>query len=350
MIVKYISELLFDHECVIVPEFGAFITKETPAMLDYVNQRMTPPSKEVAFNGQLVADDGVLIGYIAEREGITTTESAKMVHDFAMRSLAVLEASGALRLDGLGVLTRVSGREYIIEFEDDVNLLGDAFGLTTLKVQPIYRRETYHKIEEQIASGQHEKNTAMTVLDEEEQKPHHVNRYNYKWFRAAAYSMLVAFVLVLLGWGADKNGSDLASWNPFFYSSPNEFIAKHLNKRINTVEAYDLERFPMMDYNLPVYSQHESEYLQPVDNELLKPVDDKVYYIIGASVKNDSDACRCVRLFQKKGFEYAAALPVNAQGNIRVAYEQVMGKEAALKRLEIIKIEHNEAAWLLRKK
>ena len=104
MIIKYITELLYDHECVIVPGFGAFITKEAPATLDYVNNMLLPPSKELAFNGQLVTDDGLLIGYVAKRQGVTTTEAAKMVHDFAMRNLAVLEASGALRLDGMGNL------------------------------------------------------------------------------------------------------------------------------------------------------------------------------------------------------------------------------------------------------
>ena len=182
MIIKCLSELLLDHECVIVPEFGAFITKEMPAVLDYVNNRLTPPSKEVAFNGQLVADDGLLIGYVAERMGVTTTEAAKMIHDFAMRSLAVLEASGALRLDGMGVLTRVNDRNYIIQFDDDTNLLGDAYGLTAIKAQPVYRRDTYQQLAKRIATEQKAKNTMMTVHEEaREPQPHRVNRYNYKW-------------------------------------------------------------------------------------------------------------------------------------------------------------------------
>ena len=41
---------------------------------------------------------------------------------------------------------------------------------------------------------------------------------------------------------------------------------------------------------------------------------------------------------------------ITNKGNVRVAYELVMGREAALRRLEIIKTEYNEAAWLLRKK
>ena len=350
MIVKYLNELLLDHECVIVPELGAFITKEMPAMLDYVTGRLTPPSKEVAFNGQLVSDDGVLIGYISKRMGITTTEVAVLVHEFAMRSLAVLEASGALRLDGMGVLTRVSDKDYRIQFDDDANLLGDSFGLTMIKTQPVYRKDTYQKLATKIAAEQNMKNTVMTVHEEaKEPKPHHVNRYNYKWFRAAAYSMVIAMVLVFLGWGADKKDSNFASWNPFFYSSPNEFIAKHLGETMSVrefakVDVLESIKASVVDCNCDV------KYIEPVDYQSIKSVDSRMYYIIGSSLTNENDVQRCVAKFKKQGFDDAVALPINEKGNIRIAYETVMGYEIALKRLEIIKKEYNEAAWLLRKR
>lgn len=360
MIIKSITELLLDHDCVIVPEFGAFISKETPATLDYVTHRLTPPSKEVRFNGQLITDDGLLIGYVAKQQGINMTEAAKQVHDFAMQSLAVVEASGVLRLDGMGVLSRVTDRDYVFQLDEELNLFGDAFGLTPLKLQPIYRRETYKQIQEQIATDQKAKNTLMTVHDEvEEEMPHHVNRYNYKWFRAAAYSMMIAMVLVLLGWSADMSDSNLASWNPFFYSSPNEFIAKHFNNSMEVREFVEVAKLPMLELKAPVFKKDIYD-LAPRDFEVVKPkevkpaevkpADVNSYYIIGASLRTEADGERCAKNFQKQGFEGAVALPMNDKGNVRVAYELVLGRDAALRRLEIIKSEYNEAAWLLRKK
>ena len=350
MIIKYITELLFDHECVIIPEFGAFISKECPATIDYVNNRLTPPSKELAFNGQLLSDDGLLVDYVAKRENITRNEASQMVHDFAMESLAVVEASGTLRLDGMGILSRVTDKDYVFQLDDDLNLFGDAFGLTSFSVQPIYRREIYQHIATKIATEHKAKNTLMTVHDEEQVvKPHRVNRYNYRWFRAAAYSMMIAMVLVFLGWGADKSNSKIASWNPFFYSSPNEFIAKHLNAKMDAIEFVNVETLPTIKVSQP-FALKTVDYIQPIDAELLKPVDVDSYYIIGASLKSDNDAQKCVRKFKNQGFDGAMALPKNDKGNVRVVYELVMGKDAALKRLEIIKKEYNEAAWLLRKK
>lgn len=346
MIIPAITRLLLDHECVIVPEFGAFITKETPAMLDYIGNRLVPPSKEVAFNGQLVTDDGLLIGYMAEHEGITTTEAAVLVHDFAMRNLAVLEASGALRLDGMGVLTRMTSRDYTIQLDDNLNLFGDAFGLTAIKAQPVYRKETYHHIAAQISAEQKAKNIEMTVLEEEVETPHYVNHHNYKWFRAAAYSLMIATALVFLGWGAGKSDSRFAAWNPFFYASPNEFIAKHLSAK---TEILHVESLPMLMVELPIFKK-EINYLQPIDNKLFKPVIYDYFYIIGASYKNEREAQKCAERFQKQGFSNAMVLPRNEKGNVRVAYVMINGEEQARKQLEIIKKENNEAAWLLRKK
>jgi len=350
MIIRCLTELLYEHECVIVPEFGAFISKERPAMLDYVNHRLTPSSKEVVFNGQLVADDGLFVGYVGNRLNINSEEAAAMVHDFAMQCLAVLDVNATLRLAGLCTLSRLNNNDFVLTLDENLNLLGDAFGLAKFSVQPIYRGETYQEIAERIALEQKTRNTIMTMREDEKvTRPHRVTPHNYRWFRAAAYSVLVATVMVLLGWGADKNDSNIASWNPFFYFSPNEFIARHINTKTDIPEVITLDAIPALKAT-EVFSVKEINYIQPIDNEQLKPIDDEFYYIIGASLKTENEAKRFLHSAKKQGFDDAVVLPVNSKGNVRVAYETVMGKEAALKRLEIIRKGYNEAAWLLRKK
>ena len=67
MIIKYLTELLYDNECVIVADFGAFITQRHSAVIDYTNNRFTPPYKEIIFNNKLVADDGLLVDFISKK-------------------------------------------------------------------------------------------------------------------------------------------------------------------------------------------------------------------------------------------------------------------------------------------
>ena len=59
-VVHYISELLFLHDCVIVPEFGGFIGNRKSAQLNKTTNSLTPPSKQILFNTNLKTNDGLL--------------------------------------------------------------------------------------------------------------------------------------------------------------------------------------------------------------------------------------------------------------------------------------------------
>ena len=61
----YISELLFLHDCVIIPDFGGFIGKKRSAILNTTTGTLNPPSKQIVFNKNLNANDGLLISYIS---------------------------------------------------------------------------------------------------------------------------------------------------------------------------------------------------------------------------------------------------------------------------------------------
>ena len=65
---------------------------------------------------------------------------------------------------------------------------------------------------------------------------------------------------------------------------------------------------------------------------------------------NSSDADRLLKKLKRQGFDNAVVLPINKKGNSRVAYDAVMGKDAAVAKMEMIKRDFNNAAWLLRKK
>ena len=61
----YISDLLYRYECVVIPDFGAFLTQPVSARIDESNFTFYPPKKELSFNEQLKNNDGLLAKYIA---------------------------------------------------------------------------------------------------------------------------------------------------------------------------------------------------------------------------------------------------------------------------------------------
>ena len=65
-ITAFIRELLFGHDCVIVPGFGGFIGNYTPARIDKAASTFHPPVKQISFNRNLNHNDGLLVGRISE--------------------------------------------------------------------------------------------------------------------------------------------------------------------------------------------------------------------------------------------------------------------------------------------
>ena len=66
ILAKHITDLLYRYDCVIVPEFGGFITNRIGAKLNESTQTFYPPTKQITFNSHLKHNDGLLANYIAE--------------------------------------------------------------------------------------------------------------------------------------------------------------------------------------------------------------------------------------------------------------------------------------------
>ena len=81
-VAHYISELLFLHYCVIVPEFGGFVGNKKSAQLNKTTVTLTPPSKQILFNTNLKINDCLLITHIANKEGITQKIAKQNVEQF----------------------------------------------------------------------------------------------------------------------------------------------------------------------------------------------------------------------------------------------------------------------------
>ena len=62
---EHISQLLYKHDCVIVPQFGAFITNASNVSFDEKTNTFLAPKKDLSFNSTLTKSDGILVNKIA---------------------------------------------------------------------------------------------------------------------------------------------------------------------------------------------------------------------------------------------------------------------------------------------
>lgn len=374
MITNYLIELLKDNECVIVPGFGAFISKRHSAAIDYANHRFTPPYKEIVFNNKLQNDDELLVNFLCEKENISREDAIFKIQSFVNQSEAILDVNSELTLEGLGKI-RKFGDDYVLTSKVESNLLGDSFGLTEFNMQPVFRRESYETIKEKIAVEQKEKNTEYTIaIESVETVSSNDSRRKPSLIKTFTLTTLAFLLFFALNWKTDQLNSNLASWNPFLYSSPNEFLVnvslKNQNAETENLETENLKTIESENIDVQQTFVPESEndetseseivevsepenIIAKVEPEIVAPqqsVSIPHYFIIGGSFQTMDRAEICLNDIKKKGFENAAIIEKNDKGYIRVYYESFAVKSDALIRLDAIKNDFNESAWLLYQK
>ena len=417
MITNYLKELLNDNECVIIPEFGAFISKRHSATIDYATHRFLPPYKEIVFNDKLNNGDDILVDFISKKENISKEDSLIKIQNFVNQAAAVLDVNNEFVMEGLGKM-RKFGNDYVFEMNTAENLLGDSFGLTEFNYQPVFRTETYQIIKEKIVVEQKEKNTDYTIAIESVEEVAASTRRRPSLFKTLAYTTIAFFMFFVINWTTEKSDSNLASWNPFLYSSPNEFLIEIQNLRNSSMDngqqstdnslcseifidngqqtTYNSLCSQLSDFSLETVEEvvaevapeildssasqdlriseletteeitiaeevveiSNEEVVAEVTPEILDSSDPKdlnsstpeilkSYYIVGGSFQSDASAEKCLNSIKNQGFENASTLDKNDKGYIRVYYESFAEKSDALIRLDEIKSQYNESAWLL---
>lgn len=99
-----IADLLLEHDCVVVPGLGAFLTRRVAASYDATRQLMLPPHKEVAFNAELVHEDALLADALRRRGGLDYALAQKAVAQWVAQIRSRLAHGQRVTMGDLGLL------------------------------------------------------------------------------------------------------------------------------------------------------------------------------------------------------------------------------------------------------
>ena len=72
---SHIKELMLKYECLIIPDFGAFITRDFKGGFKSDENLFLPPYKQIGFNSLLIDNDGILVDFIAKKNNIPYTDA-----------------------------------------------------------------------------------------------------------------------------------------------------------------------------------------------------------------------------------------------------------------------------------
>ena len=194
----FIRELLFEHDCVILPGFGGFIGNFSTARIDRITGTFYPPLKRISFNRNLDHNDGLLISRISQSTGLNYGNARTRVEEFVSELKLRLENGEKVVIDHLG--TFVYNRENNVEFEPETNInyAPGSFGLESfqcmhVKDYNVRKRITRHIDKGPLESSHHRKNL---------------------WRAAVVIPILALLITVPLKTGLFKNRVEVTSLNP----------------------------------------------------------------------------------------------------------------------------------------
>jgi len=135
---KYIKDLLYRYECVVLPNLGAFVARNTPSNIDESNNIIYPPSKIISFNASIKEDDGLLANHISICENISHKKAIEKINKKITAYKKTLNQEKELRFKNIGSLS-LKDNNYIFSPSNNINFLSSSFGLAEFSTSKINR-------------------------------------------------------------------------------------------------------------------------------------------------------------------------------------------------------------------
>jgi nucleoid DNA-binding protein len=197
-ITAFIRELLFSHDCVIVPGFGGFIGNYTPARIDKSTSTFHPPVKQISFNRNLNHNDGLLVGRISESSKINYGDARNLVEEYVASVRKKLEKGEKVLFDNIGSF--INNQEGNIQFEPDtsVNYHLDSFGLESFNFQPLENYDVRRRVTRHIDKDPSKRSSMRKIL----------------WRAAVIIPLLAVIVAVPFKTNIFKSKVEATSLNP----------------------------------------------------------------------------------------------------------------------------------------
>ncbi len=373
---KHIARLLRNYDCVIIPGLGGFVANYSPSQFNMAKGLLSPPSKAIIFNRNLINNDGLLVNHLSVNENLSYSEAAAFVSEYVTICKNQLSSGKRIEFEELGVL--YEDNEKTLQFRPDfsVNFLTESFGLYPVvakelvqSVQIIEKKEdvpviklaeekiTYAKAseikEEKIV---HDFKPEMRTV--ESQKPEEKKIVPIKrkkrtgtYIAAAVIGIPLIFYSVWIPLKTDvmKTGIiEIADLNPFakpipapIYKTSTEKISFGISKNIMP----SLEESALEEPILPIVNEVDTTLVDS-NNTIAEEVNlNNDFHVIAGCFRESENAQRMVEYLKSKGLNAYVLDTVNGLQRVSAASFSNIGD--ALSALREIRGNQVDEAWLL---
>ena len=313
---RYIQELLYEYECVTIPQFGAFLTRSFNAKIDHKGV-FYPPRKKVNFNQLLFVNDGLLAHFIARRENISYESSLRAIEK-EVSSMKKRLQTQIIFFPGVGEIQLNRGKKIQFTPLDEINFEIKSFGLHS------YQRQTIKKVSNEsnpknIMDDTNNDNLMFTPEQKEKKRKSPIFRY-------AAIGIIGLALFGASYYFGDRYVTEQQI-------AEQEKAQKQI--KLNVQEAaFDIGSLNSVNLSVPA-------------NPIEKIVLDQIYFsVIAGSYRYIKNAENKVAKLKAEGYP-AALAEINPKGLYRVAYGRYNSKKEAINMLYFLKYTLKEDAWYL---
>jgi len=298
---NYISDLLYRYECVIVPNFGGFVTNEISAKVNHFTHTFYPPSNQLTFNSHLQNNDGLLANYIAAAKKISYSEALESIEKEVAEWKLLLTVE-VLELENIGLFKLNKEHKLIFEPSNSVNYLTASFGLGSY-VSPAIKRVVYKEKIKQLETSSTEATKRKTPA-----------------FIKYAATAAILFALGTVGWN---------EYQKIEYKN----LVAEAEQQQKKVEKTIQEATFVISNPLPAITLN-------ITKEAYN------YHIIAGAFRTPENAEKKLQQLLEKGYD-AKILGANKWDLTQVAYESFTTEDEAINKMRIIHKTESEDAWLL---
>ena len=336
-VVKYIPELLFRHDCVIIPGFGGFIGNYSPATINPVYHTFYPPFKSLLFNIHLKQNDGLLASCISQAEQISYDHAIDLIRMMLEEWNRELEIKQELVIEKVGKIVKEA--DGILQFEQDssVNYLPDAFGLTTVVSPAIRRPGVQDKLEKKLNRYIHTPSGRTGKLTR-----------TLKW--AAMMALPVGLTVYLSLTNIDQIRSFHENYTGFLFPNSSSVLKKSvespksiLHSKKTGIPAQRTENAFQSSPATAVFHEIKPGTRETTDLTIKKP-----HAIIVGAFRFRQNADNLVAKLRLEGYD-AGIFDTTRTGLFRVSIGTFVSRDEAIGQLAVIRSGNYSTAWLLSK-
>ena len=331
----YISDLLYRHDCVIIPGLGGLITNYRSAQIHPISHTFRPPSKSIRFNVNLQEDDGLLANYVSSCESISFTSAQSKIQRFVFSIQNDLEHKKEARLPKIGVLSvDLNG---ILSFEPDlnVNYLPDAFGLEAIQSPAIHRKSKGIDVSKQIYRS------AKSIQTQK--------KY-FNWKVAAVLIPLIG-LSTYVSFQQEAIGDKYANYaylNPFKEKPASVYVPRAIEVKEKTIELKETKITTTPKTVVETFKKNtEVKAKKTIPAPSVKSTFvSKPFHLVAGCFSSKLNANNLVTKLKTEGFE-ASMIGQNENGLFRVAFQSYLSRELAVSEMKKLK-DSGKSTWLLK--